>query len=251
VEIDATTTRVKRAGNIGHPELSLFTPSIAVNELGQVVIGFSGSSSKQYPSAFYAIGNTVEGHTEFSPPRLLQAGNGSFHERWGDYSTTVVDPYDPLLFWTFQEYTVARDQWGVKIGAIRTGAPDGGGFVRQHNQIKAQDVSGDGHVAADDVLMIINTLNAFGSGTVPPDSVGGPYCDVNNDGIVAPDDALNIINYINAKPSREGESSEPLVNASEPTVISTALLRNSGFLTDTDLIDLLASEVPQHSRRRQ
>jgi hypothetical protein len=204
-EIDATTNRIKQSGTISDPELSFFMPSIAVNAAGDVVMGFSGSGAKQYPSAYYAVGHTVDGHTTFDQPRLLQAGNGNFFGRWGDYSATVVDPTDPTLFWTFQEYAASDNTWGVKIGAIRAASPDPDEYLMMHNPVKPMDVSGDQHVAPSDALDVINYLNAYGSGVVPLDALGAPYCDVNGDEVVSPGDALAIINVLNANQSGEGE----------------------------------------------
>lgn len=251
VEIDAATTRVKQAGNIGDPELSLFVPSLAVNPDGDVVIGFSGSSSKQYPSAYYVVGHTVEGQTTFGKPRLLQAGSGSFNVRWGDYSATMLDPYDPLLFWTFQEYTVTKNQWGIKIGTIRTDSPNDTDFVMQHNLERPLDVTGDGQVVANDALVIINSLNAFGSVLVPPDSLGGPYFDVDGDGIVAPNDALSVINYINAYGADGAEEPgtsriQHVIGEGEGKLIETG--RGLSF---DELVTLLGIDLALQGRRRR
>ena len=65
-----------------------------------------------------------------------------------------------------------------------------------------------------DVLTVINYLNAFGQGPLPPPPPGPPpYLDVSGDGFVTPLDVLLIINYLNLHPtaSAEGESAAPLV----------------------------------------
>lgn len=50
---------------------------------------------------------------------------GNYHptnDRWGDYTTTVVDPSNPNVFWTFQEYaldnSVTPDNWATEITQI-------------------------------------------------------------------------------------------------------------------------------------
>ena len=61
----------------------------------------------------------------------LQAGlannyhrfNATSGERWGDFSATTVDPSNPNIFWTFQEYVVAGGSgsnsiWGTQISQI-------------------------------------------------------------------------------------------------------------------------------------
>jgi hypothetical protein len=212
-EIDAATNRMKQSGTIGDPNLSFFMPSIAVNTAGDVVIGFSGSGTKQYPSAYYVVGHTSSGDTTFDQPRLLQAGSGNFFGRWGDYSATVLDPTDPTVFWTFQEYAASDNLWGIKIAAIRVASPDPTQFLLMHNPNQPSDVDGDSHVAPNDAVDIINYINAYGSQSVPLDALGGPYCDVNGDGTIAPNDVLDVINLINA-----GEGGERGIRA-----------RSSGF----------------------
>ena len=133
-EIDETTNEVLQSGTIGDPELDLFYPSIAVNPFGDVVIGFSGSSEDQFASAYVVVGNTVGGVTNFGLITLIKAGQGTFLAdlrgpvAWGDYSATVLDPSDPFSFWTFQEFVVTQDVWGVQIAQVSveviTSCPD-------------------------------------------------------------------------------------------------------------------------------
>src|SRR5260370_17208543 len=91
------------SGIISPPGLDVYFGSIAVNPLGEVVIGFSGSGPNDYPSA-YAVAGSLNGDVlQFGDPMLLKAGvapadlnNG----RFGDYSATTYDPADPSHFWT-------------------------------------------------------------------------------------------------------------------------------------------------------
>lgn len=74
------------------------------------------------------------------------------------------------------------------------------------------DVNADGYVVADDVLMVINFINANpGNTDVPLDSpVGGPqglFLDVFPDNHIVAGDVLTIINWINAHPSGVGVQS--------------------------------------------
>jgi hypothetical protein len=63
---------------------------------------------------------------------------------------------------------------------------------------------------AEDVIDVINYINARGSGPVPPTAKGPPYPDVTGDNNVVPDDVITIINYINAHPARaEKEAVDP------------------------------------------
>ncbi|MDP6381065.1 MAG: PEP-CTERM sorting domain-containing protein, partial [Phycisphaerae bacterium] len=56
---------------------------------------------------------------------LLKQGTSSYERldgigrnRWGDYSATVVDPDDPMVFWTFQEWASGEDAWSLQVTQI-------------------------------------------------------------------------------------------------------------------------------------
>jgi hypothetical protein len=100
--------------------LSLYYPSLAVNGNGDVVIAFTGSSPDHFPSAYAVVGYTNSGTTTFGSIALIARGNGAWTgNRWGDYSSTVVDPSDSTKFWTFQELVNADDQWAVNVTEIK------------------------------------------------------------------------------------------------------------------------------------
>lgn len=124
-EIDPNSATVVQSGTIETAALDYYYPSIAVNDAGAVVIGFSGSGPGQFISSMAAYGATNNGVTTFQAPVTLAAGAdnynvtfGSGRNRWGDYSATVVDPTDPSKFWTFQERVAAANVWGVQITEI-------------------------------------------------------------------------------------------------------------------------------------
>jgi hypothetical protein len=121
-----TAPVVLDSGIISPPGLDVYYGSIAVNPLGQVVIGFSGSGPNDYPSAYAVAGNLNGDVLQFGDPVLLKAGvapetlpafgNNAFG-RFGDYSTTTFDPTDPSHFWTIQEWTSASG-WSTEISEI-------------------------------------------------------------------------------------------------------------------------------------
>jgi len=137
-EIDATTSAKLQEGTIDEPNSDFYAPSIAVNELGNVVIGFSASGlgDTQFPGAYAVVGETIGGKTTFSDPQLLKAGNTNYHptdptpfnedlndpnpvvERWGDYTETSIDPTNPNRFWVTGEFALDVDRWGTQITAI-------------------------------------------------------------------------------------------------------------------------------------
>lgn len=128
-EIDERTNAVLQSGTIGDPDHDYFFPTIAVNQFGDVVIGFNRSGLDEFISSYAVLGETVNGVTTFGTPLLLKAGEANYHrfggdfERWGDYSATVIDPSDPFSFWTFQEFAASPDAisdlWGTQITQVR------------------------------------------------------------------------------------------------------------------------------------
>ncbi len=133
-EIDAVTRATLQDGIIGDSELDLLYPSIAVNDAGDVVIGFSGTGPNTFAGAYAIVGATDgAGLTTFGDIKLLRQGEAGYERidskgrnRWGDYSATVVDPIDPSRFWTFQTYALSEDQWAVRVTELNIPEPVGG-----------------------------------------------------------------------------------------------------------------------------
>ena len=122
-----------------------------------------------------------------------------------------------------------------------------------HNYEKPRDVDDDDSISPDDVLTVINYLNAFGSTAVLPDAeVGEPFgfVDVNGDNHVAQFiDALLIINAINSFPpaSPEGESATDLAADNDDSQA-----RSPAYdLTVDNLIGLLAADIGRSPRQRR
>ncbi|MCA9230694.1 MAG: PEP-CTERM sorting domain-containing protein [Planctomycetales bacterium] len=124
-EIDSVTNAVLQSGTVSDPSLAFNFPSIAVNDFGDVVLGFSGGDPSTFMSTFAAVGQTIAGVTTFESPVQTKAGVADYQildpsgrNRWGDYSATVVDPIDEYSFWTFQEFANATDSWRIQVTQI-------------------------------------------------------------------------------------------------------------------------------------
>jgi hypothetical protein len=59
---------------------------------------------------------------------VIEAGKASYFKdlgtgdnRWGDYSSTVVDPLDDLSLWTLQEYAATNNNWGTWWSEVPVG----------------------------------------------------------------------------------------------------------------------------------
>jgi hypothetical protein len=124
--ISATNAVVLESGTIVDPALDLFYPSIAASTNGTLVIACNGCSSTSFISCYATVGETIKGVTRFGNLLLLKAGSASYDDgsggtsRWGDYSSTCVDPADPTTFWTIQMYPSSASQWSTQITQLLT-----------------------------------------------------------------------------------------------------------------------------------
>jgi len=103
--------------------------SIAMDNAGNIGLGYSVSSTSVYPSIRYTgrlagdpLGQMTQGEGS------IIAGSGyQYHNsgRWGDYSAMSIDPEDGCTFWYTQEYyAVAANifnpaPWQTRVGAFK------------------------------------------------------------------------------------------------------------------------------------
>ncbi len=180
---NATNFNIVQQGTISDPALSLFYPSIAVNAVGDVVVGFSGSNSTTYASTYAVVGTSAGGAAggslTFGTPIQTKAGSNYYDgDRWGDFSATTSDPADPGIFWTHQEYAAPRQfsgtnwNWATeateiiptKAGERRWSNSAGGSFAATGNYF-----TGTAPVATDHVIFSRPSASytvTFSGGTV-------------------------------------------------------------------------------------
>ncbi len=96
-------------------------PSIAVDQNGNTVIGYSTSNTTIVPSIRYAgrlatdpPGNLAQGEAIMWPG----VGPQTTGSRWGDYTRTEVDPSDGMSFWHINQYAQSGD-WHTRIGKFK------------------------------------------------------------------------------------------------------------------------------------
>jgi hypothetical protein len=153
---------------------------------------------------------------------------------------------------TFEPKVGASGKAVVSVVAVDDGGTANGGIDRSqqqtftievalmlpfHNRSLASDVSGDGDVVAEDVVDVINYINAKGSGPLVKD--GQPvkkFYDVTGDDYIAADDVITIINYINAHPIVQKEAPADV----QPTTVAS----------DDALLLLLALDTATQPKRR-
>jgi len=139
-------------------------PSIAVNRFGDVLVGFNVFSTNIYASAGYsfrAFNDTCEG---LRAPYIYQPGQDVFKspfntpgERWGDYSTSAVDPLNDADFWTIQEYALTNrlddigdpyPVWGTRWAQLRVDVPGNDNFSAAFSISGAQGSTNGNNIRA-------------------------------------------------------------------------------------------------------
>ncbi len=117
-------------GTINDPVMYFLFPTIAVNEAGDVVIGFSATSPSMFAGAWVTGRRASDPPGEMGVPFEYRAGLGPYNNldgfgrnRWGDYSLTSLDPVDGT-FWTIQERARNNNTWATTIAQLNF---DGGG----------------------------------------------------------------------------------------------------------------------------
>ena len=99
--------------------------SIAMDNQGNMALGYSVSSSSLFPSIRYTgrlVGDTLgtlpQGEATIFDGTGSQTGTNG---RWGDYSSINVDPLDDCTFWYTQEYyaTTSSFNWRTRIGNFK------------------------------------------------------------------------------------------------------------------------------------
>src|SRR5882757_5204956 len=98
--------------------------SIAMDQSGDIAVGYSASSSSNFPAVRYAgrVPSDPAGTMESENSIIEGTGsqtNGS--SRWGDYSGMSVDPADDCTFWYTNEYLTTNGSfnWKTRIGSFK------------------------------------------------------------------------------------------------------------------------------------
>jgi hypothetical protein len=100
--------------------------SIAMDQNGDMALGFSESSGSLHPEIHYTgrlSGDTAGVMTQGEGTIINGAGSqtGSNLSRWGDYSAITVDPSDDCTFFYTNEYIPANGafNWRTRIGSFK------------------------------------------------------------------------------------------------------------------------------------
>ncbi|GAB2190546.1 hypothetical protein [Sessilibacter sp. MAH2] len=89
------------------------------DQVGNIGLAYTASSNSLFPSVRFTGRETTDPAGTLQQEATCVDGTGvqTGVSRWGDYSTTAVDPVDQCTFWTFQEYVelTGNFQWNTRV----------------------------------------------------------------------------------------------------------------------------------------
>ena len=163
--------------------LNRFMGSIAMDGSGNIGLAYSVTGSSVYPSIRFTgreagdtLGTMAAEQTIYNGTG--PTGNGLSDNRWGDYSSLNLDPYDDCTFWYTMEY-----------GANGTRRTRIASFKFNSCVPRAPDFSGSSKSGPDEVFLgepitytitISNSGNLIGTGTMMTDTIPAGTTYINN-----------------------------------------------------------------------
>jgi hypothetical protein len=116
-QVRAKDGALVQEGFVEDPDYDYLVPSLAVDGKGNIGIGCTRTSAKEFPSAvvmMHAAGdpaNSMRPSVVAAKGTTIFVGNrkSKFGVPWGNYNSTCLDPSDPMTFWTYQQYSTSAD----------------------------------------------------------------------------------------------------------------------------------------------
>ena len=114
---------VFQQGTFGPDSTTRWMGSIAMDQSGDMALGYSVSSSSIYPSIYFTGRVAADTPGSMEGEQLIVSGSGSQTggvSRWGDYSAMTVDPVDDCTIWYTQEYIQSNGSfnWNTRISNL-------------------------------------------------------------------------------------------------------------------------------------
>ena len=118
------TPTLFQSGTFSPDATSRWMGSIAQDQQGNMLLGYSASSSTVRPGIRYTgrlVGDplgTMQAESTLTTGTGSQTGRLS---RWGDYSAMTIDPGDDCTFWFTTEYlkTTGSFNWSTRVGSFK------------------------------------------------------------------------------------------------------------------------------------
>ena len=129
-EVRVSDGALLQEGFVDSPDCDYLVPTLAVDSKGNIGLGCTRTSEKEFPSVYMMMRAATDAPGTMRGPVLAVKGTTYFRAPpsgstnaigWGNYSSTCVDPLDPTLIWTCQEYanSEVEGQWGTAWASFR------------------------------------------------------------------------------------------------------------------------------------
>jgi hypothetical protein len=118
-----TTPSIYQSGTLQPDSAFRTMGSMAMDKMGNMLIGYSKSSASMYPTIAFAGRFATDPLGTLQPESTLVSGTGAqtgndYH--WGDYTSMTVDPIDDCTLWyTNEYYKTSGTLWATRIGAFK------------------------------------------------------------------------------------------------------------------------------------
>jgi hypothetical protein len=115
-EIRASHGVLLQEGFVEAPGHDYLVPSLAVDANGNIGLGCTRTSATEFPSVCVMVHAAGDPKSTMRAPVVAAKGTTVFRSNrtskfglaWGNYNTTCLDPSDPTVFWTYQEYATSN-----------------------------------------------------------------------------------------------------------------------------------------------
>jgi hypothetical protein len=115
-EVRASDGALMQEGFVDDTGCDYLAPSLAVDANGNIGLGCTRTSETEFPSVCVMMHAASDPKNTMRPAVLAVKGTtvftsdrpSAFGLAWGNYNTTCVDPSDPKIFWTYQEYATSN-----------------------------------------------------------------------------------------------------------------------------------------------
>lgn len=118
------TPNLYQSGTFAPDSTYRWMGSIAMDQAGDIALGYSASSSSINPAVRYTgrVPSDPSGSMESEASIIEGTGSQtSGLSRWGDYSSMSIDPTDDCTFWYTNEYLTTNGSfnWHTRIGSFK------------------------------------------------------------------------------------------------------------------------------------
>jgi len=117
------TPFVYQQGTYGDSSLHRWMGSIAMDQAGNIAVGYSVSGPNMHPAIRFAgrVPGEQLGTLEAETSIIAGTGSQTVGNRWGDYSAMAIDPVDDCTFWYTNEYLTANGSknWSTRIASFK------------------------------------------------------------------------------------------------------------------------------------